>query len=165
MKKSILLALIAIHALTSFSLSVPKKLTRTHVLTVEHKKNPLGWVRLKIKAPAGTNIKLPHAEVLDKNGNFLDVPTDCPQRNERLGWTGDAQAFAPTACFNMDCAAFYTEWLQDLAAEQYDDGVVPLDLNGKAAGNREMKEQPGLDYHFLKTEVGSGEYTFVAEMR
>ena len=50
--------------------------------------------------------------------NFLDVPTDCPQRDERLGWTGDAQVFAPTACYLRDCTAFYTKYLWDMAAEQ-----------------------------------------------
>ncbi len=58
-------------------------------------------------------------------GNFLDVPTDCPQRDERLGWSGDAQAFAPTACFNMDAASFYTKWLKDIAADQLENGAVP----------------------------------------
>ncbi len=57
-------------------------------------------------------------------GNFLDVPTDCPQRDERLGWTGDAQVFAPTACFNMDAAGFYTKWLKDLAADQAENGAI-----------------------------------------
>lgn len=47
-------------------------------------------------------------------GNFLDVPTDCPQRDERMGWTGDAQVFAPTACFQRDCAAFYAKYLHDM---------------------------------------------------
>ena len=51
-------------------------------------------------------------------GNFLDVPTDCPQRDERLGWTGDAQVFAPTASFLYDCAGMLASWLRDLAAEQ-----------------------------------------------
>jgi len=67
-------------------------------------------------------------------GNFLDVPTDCPQRDERLGWTGDAQVFAPTACFNVDAASFYTKWLKDLALDQGEDGkvndVIPDVLNG-----------------------------------
>ena len=58
-------------------------------------------------------------------GNFLDVPTDCPQRDERLGWTGDAQVFARTACFNADVASFYTRWLADLAADQQPSGAVP----------------------------------------
>ncbi|MFZ0922277.1 MAG: alpha-L-rhamnosidase C-terminal domain-containing protein, partial [Candidatus Acidiferrales bacterium] len=57
---------------------------------------------------------------------FLDVPTDCPQRDERLGWTGDAQVFAPTASFNFDTAGFYTKWLKDLALDQEDDGAVPF---------------------------------------
>ena len=60
-----------------------------------------------------------------QKGNFLDVPTDCPQRNERLGWTGDAQVFSPTAAFNFNVAAFYTKWLRDLAADQLPDGKVP----------------------------------------
>jgi len=58
-------------------------------------------------------------------GNFLDVPTDCPQRDERLGWTGDLQVFAPTAATLFDTAGLLTGWLQDLAADQADDGVVP----------------------------------------
>ncbi|MFC5379444.1 family 78 glycoside hydrolase catalytic domain [Aquipuribacter nitratireducens] len=59
-------------------------------------------------------------------GNFLDVPTDCPQRDERLGWTGDIQVFAPTASYLFDCAGFLSTWLQDLAADQLDDGGVPF---------------------------------------
>ncbi len=58
-------------------------------------------------------------------GNFLDVPTDCPQRDERMGWTGDAQVFAPTACFNMDTAAFFTKWMNDFSVDQKKDGSVP----------------------------------------
>lgn len=58
-------------------------------------------------------------------GNFLDVPTDCPQRDERLGWTGDIQAFAPTACFNVNAATFLSKWSKDLAADQYENGSVP----------------------------------------
>lgn len=62
--------------------------------------------------------------------NFLDVPTDCPQRDERMGWTGDAQMFASTASFVMDTAAFYRKYLYDMALEQQDNGgsvpfVVP----------------------------------------
>ncbi len=179
---------------------------------VDMGQNMVGWIRLKVKGPAGTRIKLRHAEVLDKDGNFytdnlrsakqtveyilkgegqevyephftfqgfryvavegwpgqlslddlagivihsditptgsfecsnplinqlqhniqwgqkgnfLDVPTDCPQRDERLGWTGDAQVFCRTACFNADVAAFYTKWLADLAADQQPSGAVP----------------------------------------
>ena len=181
-------------------------------IVVDMGQNMVGWIRLKVECPAGTEIKLRHAEVLDKEGNFytenlrraaqtntyickgegtevyeplftfqgfryvavsgypgevtkdmltgvvvysdleksgtfscnndminqlqhnivwgqkgnfVDVPTDCPQRDERLGWTGDCQVFAPTACFNMDCAGFYTKWLRDLAVDQHEDGAVP----------------------------------------
>jgi alpha-L-rhamnosidase len=69
--------------------------------------------------------QLQHNIQWGQRGNFLDVPTDCPQRNERLGWTGDAQVFGPTACFNFDAAGFFTKWLKDLAADQYDNGSVP----------------------------------------
>ncbi len=57
--------------------------------------------------------------------NFVAVPTDCPQRDERLGWTGDAQAFAPTACTLFDSRAFWESWLVDLAHDQTADGAVP----------------------------------------
>ena len=59
-------------------------------------------------------------------GNFFDVPTDCPQRDERLGWTGDINVFAPTACFLFDVAGFLSSWLADLAADQTDDRGVPF---------------------------------------
>ena len=60
-------------------------------------------------------------------GNFLDVPTDCPQRDERMGWTGDAQVFAPTANSFRDCCAFYRKYLYDLKTEQdaQGNGAVP----------------------------------------
>jgi alpha-L-rhamnosidase len=60
-----------------------------------------------------------------QRGNFLDIPTDCPQRDERLGWTGDAQVFAATAAYNMNTALFFTKWLRDLAAEQTTEHGVP----------------------------------------
>ena len=174
--------------------------------------NMVGWIRLRVRGPAGTTVTLRHAEVLDRDGNFyvdnlrraqqtirytlkggaeetfephftfmgfryvdvdgwpgeltpdgltgvvvysamqpasefetsstlhnqlqrniiwgqrgnfLDVPTDCPQRDERLGWTGDAQVFCRTAAFNMDVAGFFTKWLRDVAADQRPNGSVP----------------------------------------
>lgn len=174
--------------------------------------NVVGWARLKASGPAGTTVRLKHAEVLDKagnfytenlrdaaqmvqytlkgggaevfephftfqgfryvavdgypgtptldaitaitvysdlsptgtfetsnalvnrlhqnivwgqRGNFIDVPTDCPQRDERLGWTGDAQVFARTAAFNMDVSGFFAKWLADVAADQKPNGAVP----------------------------------------
>jgi alpha-L-rhamnosidase len=58
-----------------------------------------------------------------QRGNFLEVPTDCPQRDERLGWTGDAQAFARTASHNMDVGAFFTKWMVDLEDAQRPNGA------------------------------------------
>lgn len=61
-----------------------------------------------------------------QRGNFLDVPTDCPQRDERLGWTGDAQAFYRTATFNFGVRSFFAKWLKDLALDQQPTGAVPF---------------------------------------
>jgi alpha-L-rhamnosidase len=60
-----------------------------------------------------------------QKSNFLEVPTDCPQRDERLGWTGDAQVFIRTACFNMDVQGFFHKWMQDVRDAQGADGSVP----------------------------------------
>ena len=57
--------------------------------------------------------------------NFLDVPTDCPQRDERLGWTGDTQVFARAASINYDTEKFYKKWLRDMASEQSENGELP----------------------------------------
>jgi alpha-L-rhamnosidase len=192
----------------------PVKILRTPAgqTVVDMGQNMVGWIRIKVKGPAGTRLKLLHTEVLDskgnfytenlrtarqtveyilngkgqevfephftfqgfqyvavenwpgeltldnitgvvihsdytptgsfacsnpminqlvhniqwgQKGNFLDVPTDCPQRDERLGWTGDAQVFARTACFNAGVAGFFTKWLADLAADQQPSGAVP----------------------------------------
>ena len=63
--------------------------------------------------------------VWGQRSNFIEVPTDCPQRDERLGWTGDAQIFIRTATFNMDVAAFFTKWLVDLEDAQTKEGAFP----------------------------------------
>ena len=60
-----------------------------------------------------------------QKGNFMSVPTDCPQRDERLGWTADGQIFAPTATYNADTAAFYTKWTRDLRDSQSKEGGYP----------------------------------------
>jgi len=85
--------------------------------------------------------QLQHNIQWGQRGNFLDVPTDCPQRDERLGWTGDAQAFSRTATFNFDTHNFFAKWLKDLAADQQPDGMVPWVIpnvlrprNGASAG-------------------------------
>ncbi len=62
--------------------------------------------------------QLYHNIIWGQKCNFIDVPTDCPQRNERMGWTGDAQAFCRTAAINFDVEKFFTKWLSDLAADQ-----------------------------------------------
>jgi alpha-L-rhamnosidase len=83
--------------------------------------------------------QLQHNIVWGQKGNYLDVPTDCPQRDERLGWTGDAQVFIRTGCFNMDVAGFFSKWLQDLAADQAENGAVPHvipDLMGRRRRGR-----------------------------
>ncbi len=59
-----------------------------------------------------------------QKGNFLDVPTDCPQRDERLGWTGDAQVFIKTAALNYNVEKFFTKWLADMAADQGENGRI-----------------------------------------
>ena len=68
--------------------------------------------------------KLYQNVVWGQRGNFLSVPTDCPQRDERLGWTGDAQIFVGSAMFNMDCKAFYEKYACDLRDSQYGNGAV-----------------------------------------
>jgi alpha-L-rhamnosidase len=80
--------------------------------------------------------QLQHNIIWGQKGNFLDVPTDCPQRDERLGWTGDAQVFARTAAFNMDVAGFYTKWLKDMAADQLESGSVPHVIPDVLSGRR-----------------------------
>ena len=69
--------------------------------------------------------QLQHNITWGLKGNFLDVPTDCPQRNERLGWTGDAQIFCRTASYLMNTYTFFSKWLKDVAADQMEDGGVP----------------------------------------
>ncbi len=77
-------------------------------------------------------------------GNFLDVPTDCPQRDERLGWTGDLAVFAPSAAFLYDVDAFLRDWLRDLAAEQRaQDGAVPLVVPDELKFERTGFPRPG----------------------
>jgi alpha-L-rhamnosidase len=76
-----------------------------------------------------------------QRGNMHSVLTDCPQRDERLGWTGDAQVFSQTSIFNMDMAAFYTKWLRDVREAQAEDGRFPdiaphpYDPNQRFSGN------------------------------
>ncbi|MBQ9802271.1 MAG: family 78 glycoside hydrolase catalytic domain [Clostridia bacterium] len=68
--------------------------------------------------------QLYHNTVWGQKSNYLDLPTDCPQRDERLGWTGDAQVFCRTAAYNYDVRKFFEKWLADVRAEQREDGAV-----------------------------------------
>ena len=73
--------------------------------------------------------------VWGQRSNFLDVPTDCPQRDERLGWTGDAQVFAATAAFNLDVSGFFSKWLADVAADQDPSGSLPWVIPNPLGGD------------------------------
>jgi len=79
--------------------------------------------------------QLQHNIQWGQKGNFLDVPTDCPQRDERLGWTGDIQVFGMTAAYNFNVAPFFTKWLGDVAADQLPDGKVPHVIPDVLKGN------------------------------
>lgn len=88
--------------------------------------------------------QLHHNYLWGLKGNFLDVPTDCPQRDERLGWTGDAQIFCRTAGYLMNTYTFFKKWLYDLAADQLPDGgvphVIPNIEEGRTDGNWLLKQ-------------------------
>ncbi|MDE1192087.1 MAG: family 78 glycoside hydrolase catalytic domain [Arachidicoccus sp.] len=79
--------------------------------------------------------QLQHNIQWGQKGNFLDVPTDCPQRDERLGWTGDAQVFFRTASFNRNVYNFFNKWLGDIAADQKPNGLVPDVIPDVLGGN------------------------------
>lgn len=84
--------------------------------------------------------KLSHNILWTQRANLMSTPTDCPQRDERLGWMGDIQVFSQTAIFNMDMAAFFTKWLRDVRDDQATDGRFPdfaphpLDFNARFSG-------------------------------
>jgi alpha-L-rhamnosidase len=73
--------------------------------------------------------------VTTQRSNFIDIPTDCPQRDERLGWTGDAQVYVRTATLNADVQTFFTKWLRDLTDGQRADGQFPMVAPVKVAGD------------------------------
>lgn len=83
--------------------------------------------------------QLQHNILWGMKGNFVDVPTDCPQRNERLGWTGDAQIFCRTASYLMNTYQFYKKWLVDVAADQTPEGGVPHVVPDMLSGEPETE--------------------------
>ena len=77
-----------------------------------------------------------HRNVLGtQRSNFIDIPTDCPQRDERLGWTGDAEVYIRAACMNADVQAFFHKWIVDLTDAQRNDGQFPMVAPLKVAGD------------------------------
>lgn len=68
--------------------------------------------------------QLYHNTIYGQLSNYIDVPTDCPQRDERLGWLGDAEVFVKTAAINFDVSTFFRKWLHDLALDQHEDGSI-----------------------------------------
>ena len=80
--------------------------------------------------------QLAHNVLWGMKSNFVDVPTDCPQRDERMGWTGDAQIFSRTASFLMNTYSFYSKWLTDVAADQAPEGGVPHVVPDIVSGNQ-----------------------------
>jgi len=81
-----------------------------------------------------------------QRANFIDLPTDCPQRDERMGWTGDAQAYIGTAAYNADIGAFYTKWLRELMESQRPSGAFP--------GYAPMPFQHGWDFGSAWADAG-----------
>ena len=84
-----------------------------------------------------------------QKGNFLDIPTDCPQRDERLGWTGDAQVFVTTACFNFDVSGFFARWLRDMGIGPIENG---RDSQRDSCHSLHVSKPQGF---FLKRKLGS----------
>lgn len=99
----------------------PLDLCEAEVVTVASALRRTGWF---VCSDARLN-RLYDNVLRSQQGNFLAIPTDCPQRDERLGWTGDIQVFAPTAAMNADVRGFLASWLEDLALDQRKDGAVP----------------------------------------
>ena len=109
--------------------------------------------------------QLEHNILWGQKGNFLDVPTDCPQRDERLGWTGDAQVFAATASFNHDTAAFYTKWLKDLTLDQEDNGAVPFVIPNALSHETRKGEAASAGWADVATVVPWTVYQAFGDMR
>ena len=78
--------------------------------------------------------------------NFMDIPTDCPQRDERMGWTGDIAVFAPTGLYNFDLEAFLTKWLKDLRSEQLRSGGIPNTIPSQGYGFPETMPKMAIDF-------------------
>ena len=91
--------------------------------------------RADSRAPTRCSTSCTATSYWTQRANFIDIPTDCPQRDERLGWTGDAQVYIRTATLNCDVQAFFTKWLVDLTDGQRADGQFPMVAPVKVAGD------------------------------
>ena len=101
----------------------PKNINKNHfkAIVVHSKMERTGYIESSSKLLN----RFVENVIWGQKGNFLDIPTDCPQRDERLGWTGDAQIFCRTANFNFDCELFFKRWLKMLKLEQNATGFTP----------------------------------------
>ena len=97
--------------------------------------------------------------VWGQRGNFLDIPTDCPQRDERLGWTGDAQVFCRTAAINYDVERFFRKWLRDVAIEQRESGAVPATIPFPFADYSKTRQE--LSATYVKASAAWGDVATV----
>lgn len=84
--------------------------------------------------------------VTSAKSNFMDIPTDCPQRDERMGWTGDIALFAPTACYNFDMSRFFEKWLCDVRSEQRRSGGIPNTVPAQGYGFPETMPVIAVDH-------------------
>ena len=84
--------------------------------------------------------------IWSSKSNLMDIPTDCPQRDERMGWTGDIAVFSPTACFNYDMSRFLDKWLRDLRAEQLKTGGIPNTVPVQGYGFPETMPAMAIDF-------------------
>jgi len=92
-----------------------------------------------------------------QKSNYLEVPMDCPQRDERLGWTGDAQVFMRTGAFFMDVRGFFAKWLQDLRDEQADSGAFPKVAPDPGLARPDNPNPALCNYNsYLETDMGAG---------
>lgn len=88
-----------------------------------------------------------HSNIMwGSKSNLVDIPTDCPQRDERMGWTGDIAVFAPTACFNFDMSRFLDKWLRDVKAEQTRGGGIPNTVPVQGYGFPATMPQMAIDW-------------------
>lgn len=90
--------------------------------------------------------QLQHNIVWGAKSNLMDIPTDCPQRDERMGWTGDIAVFSPTACLNFDMIRFLEKWLRDVKAEQLKTGGIPNTVPVQGYGFPATMPQMAIDW-------------------